>query len=185
MLSYRCKINSNIMKGDALMPRKKKDGRFINYYLDRNLFERLERYADDKGQQMTAALERILEEHLDRYEAELASLQNYCPNCHMLVQGTRCPVCDKKWLEPPKSEDYCFLVEKELVWAGVLEDCLRQNEIPYLTQNVLGAGLTAKMGSMMESVKFFVRYGYYEKAKLLDEELFSAGAVAEHEENEI
>lgn len=74
------------------MPRKKKDGRFINYYIDRHIFERLERYADDKGQQMTAALERILEEHLDRYEADLAAMQNYCPNCHVLVQGTRCPV---------------------------------------------------------------------------------------------
>lgn len=173
-----------ILKGDDLMPRKKKDGRFINYYIDRHIFERLERYADDKGQQMTAALERILEEHLDRYEADLAAMQNYCPNCHVLVQGTRCPVCDKKWLEPPKSEDYCFLVEKEFVWAGVLEDCLRQNGIPYLAQNVMGAGLTAKMGSMMESVKFFVRYAYYDKAKLLDEELFSAVAIAENEEDE-
>ena len=47
----------------------------------------------------------------------------------------------------------------------------------------MGAGLTAKMGSMMESVKFFVRYAYYDKAKLLDEELFSAGAIAENEED--
>ena len=183
MLYYRCKKKSKLMKGDALMPRKKKDGRFINYYLDRNLFERLQRYAEDKGQQMTAALERILEEHLDDYEAELASLENYCPNCHILVQGTRCPVCDKKWLEPPKPEDYCFLVEKEILWAGVFEDCLRHNGISYLTQNVLGAGLTAKMGSMMESVKFFVPYGCYEKAKLLEEELFRAGAIAQLQED--
>lgn len=183
MLLYKCKRNANITKGDDPMPRKKKDGRFINYYIDRNIFERLERYADDKGQQMTAALERILEEHLDRYEAEQAAMRNYCPNCHVLVQGSRCPVCDKKWLEPPKGEDYCFLTEKEIVWAGVLEDCLRQNGIPYLTQNVMGAGLTAKMGSVMESVKFFVRYAFFEKAKLLDEELFSTGIAAEFEED--
>ena len=165
------------------MPRKKKDGRFINYYIDRQIFERLERYADDKGQQMTSALERILEEHLDRYESELASMQNYCPNCHLLVQGTRCPVCDKKWLEPPNQDDYCLLTEKEMIWAGVLEDCLRQNAVPYLTQNVMGAGLTAKMGSMMESVKFFVRYGWYEKARLLEEELFRAAVPDEDEED--
>lgn len=158
------------------MPRKKKDGRFINYYIDRSIFERLERYADDKGQQMTAALERILEEHLDRYEAELASRQNYCPNCHLLVPGTRCPVCDRKRLEPPREADYCFLTEKKFVWAGVLEDCLRQNGIPYLTQNVMGAGLTARIGPMMETVKFFIPYGCYEKARLLDEELFRGGA---------
>ena len=166
------------------MPRKKKDGRFINYYIDRSIFERLERYADDKGQPVTAALERILEEQLDRYEAELAAMQNYCPNCHTLVRGTRCPVCDKKWLEPPKGEDYCYLTEKDIVWAGVLEDCLRQNGIPYLTQNTLGSGLTAKMGTLMESVRFFVRYAYFEKAKLLEEELFHAGATVQFEEEE-
>ena len=166
------------------MPRKKKDGRFINYYIDRSIFERLERYADDKGQPVTAALERILEEQLDRYEAELAAMQNYCPNCHTLVRSIRCPVCDKKWLEPPKGEDYCYLTEKDIVWAGVLEDCLRQNGIPYLTQNTLGSGLTAKMGTLMESVRFFVRYAYFEKAKLLEEELFHAGATVQFEEEE-
>lgn len=51
------------------MPRKKKDGRFINYYIDRKIFERLEHYAHAKGQQMTTAIERILLEYLDRYEA--------------------------------------------------------------------------------------------------------------------
>lgn len=51
------------------MPRKKKDGRFINYYIDRHIFERLERYAHARGQQMTTAIERILKEHLDKYEA--------------------------------------------------------------------------------------------------------------------
>ena len=56
------------------MPRKKKDGRFINYYIDRRVFERLEQYAAEKGQQMTTAIERILEEHLDRYEAERAKI---------------------------------------------------------------------------------------------------------------
>lgn len=156
------------------MPRKKKDGRFINYYIDRSIYERLQRYAQDKGQSMTAALERILDDHLSRYEAELVPTQTYCPNCHVLVQGNRCPICEKRWLEPPKAEDYCYFTERELLWAGVLEACLRQNEVPYLTQNVMGAGLTAKMGTMRESVKFFVPYGFYDKAKLLEEELFSA-----------
>ena len=48
------------------MPRKKKDGRFINYYIDRTIYERLERFAEDKSQPMTAALERILEDYLTR-----------------------------------------------------------------------------------------------------------------------
>ncbi len=61
------------------MPRKKKDGRFINYYIDRSIYERLERYAEDRSQPMTTALERILDEHLSHCEAELAATQRYCP----------------------------------------------------------------------------------------------------------
>ena len=52
------------------MPRKKKDGRHINYYIDRVIYERLEEYADKKGQTMTMALERILKQFFDKNEEE-------------------------------------------------------------------------------------------------------------------
>ena len=42
------------------MPRQKKDGRHINYYIDRKVYEELEAYAQEKGQTITTALERIL-----------------------------------------------------------------------------------------------------------------------------
>ena len=48
------------------MPRPKKDGRHINYYIDRMIYERLEEYADEKGQTMTMALERILKQFFDK-----------------------------------------------------------------------------------------------------------------------
>ena len=48
------------------MPRPKKDGRHINYYIDRLIYERLEEYADEKGQTMTMALERILKQFFDK-----------------------------------------------------------------------------------------------------------------------
>ena len=51
------------------MSRAKKDGKFINYYVDRQLVERLVAYAADKGQTVTTALERILQKHLDEYDA--------------------------------------------------------------------------------------------------------------------
>lgn len=155
------------------MPRKKKDGRFINYYIDRIIFERLERYAEDKGQPVTASLERILDDYLTRYEAEIVHTQRYCPICHLVVEDTRCPRCGRRWLEEPKPEDYCFLAEKDALWAGVLEDCLRRSGIAYLTQNVLGAGLTSKMGTMLETVKFYVRFSDYAQAQQLLEGLFS------------
>ena len=52
------------------MPRKKKDGRHINYYIDRVIFERLEEYADEKGQTMTTAWERSLKQFFDKTEEE-------------------------------------------------------------------------------------------------------------------
>ena len=47
------------------MPRQKKDGRHINYYIDRKVFEELEAYAQEKGQTMTTALERILSQFFE------------------------------------------------------------------------------------------------------------------------
>ena len=52
------------------MPRPKKDGRHINYYIDRLIYERLEEYADEKGQTMTTALERILKQFFDKNDEE-------------------------------------------------------------------------------------------------------------------
>lgn len=49
------------------MPREKKDGRYINYKIRRDLYEMLERYAEEKGQSKTVAIERILEAHLTEY----------------------------------------------------------------------------------------------------------------------
>ena len=52
------------------MARPKKDGRHINYYIDRLIYERLEEYADEKGQTMTMALERILKQFFDKTDEE-------------------------------------------------------------------------------------------------------------------
>ena len=48
------------------MPRAKKDGRVINYKIDRLLYERFAAYCEEKGQTATLALERILKEYLDK-----------------------------------------------------------------------------------------------------------------------
>lgn len=51
------------------MPREKKDGRFINFYVERSIFERLKKYADSKDLTMTRALERLLEKALNAEES--------------------------------------------------------------------------------------------------------------------
>jgi len=159
------------------MARKKKDGRHINYFIDRQIFERLEQYADDKGQQMTTAIERILKDYLDKYEAEKqqqGGITMYCPNCNVLFQDTRCPLCDSKNIREPMANDYCYLTEKDQIWSGALSDILTQNNIPFVTKNVLGAGLAAKMGPALERIRFYVPYSHYENAQNLEHEFFSA-----------
>ena len=52
------------------MARPKKDGVFINYYIDRQVKEMLDKYCEEKGQTNTMAIERILKEFLSQYHAE-------------------------------------------------------------------------------------------------------------------
>lgn len=49
------------------MARPKKDGVFINYYIDRQVKEMLDKYCEEKGQTNTMAIERILKEYLSNY----------------------------------------------------------------------------------------------------------------------
>ena len=49
------------------MARPKKDGVFINYYIDRQVKEMLDKYCEEKGQTNTMAIERILREYLSNY----------------------------------------------------------------------------------------------------------------------
>lgn len=46
------------------MPRAKKDGRRINYYIDRQIFEAAEAYAQKMRYPMTTAIEVLLEKGL-------------------------------------------------------------------------------------------------------------------------
>ena len=49
------------------MPRQKKDGVIINYFIRRDVKEKLDVYAAEKGQTATMAIERILDEYLTKY----------------------------------------------------------------------------------------------------------------------
>lgn len=98
----------------------------------------------------------------------------YCPNCNVLIKGEHCPVCGNQNLREPRADDYCFLTEKELIWACVLEDILKQNDISYVTRNVLGAGLTTKVGSAQERIRFYVTFIHYAAAHNLEQDYFSA-----------
>ena len=100
-------------------------------------------------------------------------MSTYCKSCKLPFEGERCPVCGRKSKWEIKPDDVCFLVEKEQIWSGMLADVLKQENIPYVTKNVLGAGLAIKVGYMNERVRFYVMYQHLEKAREITEELFS------------
>ena len=47
------------------MARAKKDGEKISFYVDRQIMADLRAYAEEKGQTVTMAMERILKAYLD------------------------------------------------------------------------------------------------------------------------
>ena len=49
------------------MPRQKKDGVNINYFIRRDVNEKLDAYCEDVGQTATMAIERILDDYLTKY----------------------------------------------------------------------------------------------------------------------
>ena len=52
------------------MGRPKKDGRDLNCFLRRDLFEQLEQYCDEMGQTKTMVIERALEKVFIEHEKE-------------------------------------------------------------------------------------------------------------------
>ncbi len=55
------------------MAREKKDGKYISFYMDRTLCEKLQVYAAEPGQTQTMAIERILHSFFDTNEKEFKS----------------------------------------------------------------------------------------------------------------
>lgn len=50
---------------DILCQDQKKDGKMLNLYIDKKVIDRLEKYAEEKGQTKTIAVERLLTKALD------------------------------------------------------------------------------------------------------------------------
>lgn len=65
-----------------------------------------------------------------------------------------------------------FLVEKEEIWAKMLIQVLKDNDIPYADFPVNGAGLVMKTG-MQERIKIYVPKEDKAKAEDLLYQLFS------------
>lgn len=68
--------------------------------------------------------------------------------------------------------EFKFLIEKDAMWAEMLMQALRENDVPCTAQPVHGAGLTMKTG-MKERMRVFVPADRKSQAEDIMEELFS------------
>lgn len=98
----------------------------------------------------------------------------YCANCNLLTDASRCPACDSRRLRLPNSQDYCFLVKKDILWAEILEDVLKQNRIPVVTRMAHSTAVLLRSNPLNQEVLFYVPYGWLERAKELEQSLFDA-----------
>lgn len=99
----------------------------------------------------------------------------YCENCQALTpeNDAYCLRCGEKTARHPRPEDYCFLVEKEMLWGEMLADVLEQENISFEIKRALGAGLAVTIGALQERYAFYVPYRDYERAQQIVEDLFA------------
>ncbi|MBR3494018.1 MAG: hypothetical protein IKH38_01195 [Clostridia bacterium] len=97
----------------------------------------------------------------------------YCEKCCRIIDSDRCPVCKSRRVREPEAKDPCFLTELGYINSSVLEDLLRQNQIPFMKKDAIGAGITSRIGVVLEKNIFYVPYEELEAAKAIVEELFT------------
>ncbi len=78
------------------------------------------------------------------------------------------------------NNNFEFLVEKEEMWAKMLIEVLKDNNIPCISFPVYGVGLVIKTGKK-EILKIFVPSENLEQASELVQELFSGEPLEEYE----
>ncbi len=101
-------------------------------------------------------------------------MYRYCEACHVAWDTEDCPMCGRQRLREIRPEDPCYLTEKEWIWGEMLEDVLKQNDIPFMRKNVLGAAVAIKTGLMRERVRIYVPFREMARASRIVKELFNA-----------
>lgn len=105
----------------------------------------------------------------------------YCEKCYRVIDADRCPVCKSRKVREPEAKDPCYLTEQDFISSGILEDILKQNNIPYLKKDVMGAGMAIKVGPMLERSRFYVPFEQLSQARMIMEESFSSDEASEEE----
>ncbi len=96
----------------------------------------------------------------------------YCPNCHRLSNEDRCDECSRVLTRGPEPDEFCLLTELCAMEGGMLRGLLEENNIPVVSQSVMGAALMTLAGYATEHMQLFVPFGRLEQAQELMEAFF-------------
>jgi len=96
----------------------------------------------------------------------------YCQKCKaMIINDDRCRNCGYKKIREIRDNDPVYLATKNFIFAGMLEDILEKNKIPYMTKGGFRVAILGRTG-MSGNTAFFVPYGAYQKSKELIKDYF-------------
>ncbi len=110
---------------------------------------------------------------------------NYCKKCHILCEDTACPRCGNEYVCPPTAEDYVFLAEKEYPWSEMLEQALKDEGIPVVTNDsVVGAWITTRLGARFERSQLFVPFEFFVQASQILSDMFDNPELVDFEQEE-
>ena len=94
----------------------------------------------------------------------------YCSKCKRLTDDTsiipsRCEHCGSRKLTPTTEDSPVFLTSKNALWAGMVEDVLKDHNIPCIRKIEIGDGITESiLGYGIEKYSFYVPFSYLETA---------------------
>lgn len=98
--------------------------------------------------------------------------RKYCEVCMKLVDTEKCEDCGNTHLREVEAHDFVLLTGLDSLFAGVLEDVLKQHNIQYITRSKMGAGLTALVGNALDEISFYVPMELFDEANKIVDELF-------------
>jgi hypothetical protein len=125
-------------------------------------------------------------------------MMKYCEKCQRVFdEAQRCPECGKPGDREAAASDSCFLLSTGQIWADMILDVFKQNDIPFLKQGRMGAGMAMITGIPLETYSIFVPFSYYDQAREIadsivpedgletpDDQEFDFDPSMEHEEEE-
>lgn len=98
----------------------------------------------------------------------------YCTHCKFVTQEAYCPNCGKGNLRTVEPGDYCFVTEKDEMWASMFLEILHDNGVSPIALPVFGAGVVMK-GGVKERQRIYVPYEKLNQALDLLRETFPEG----------